>query len=105
LCVGRIGERFSAEEGYGQARQVGLQMLSILTSALDSLDRVERVVKLTAFIHSTLDFTDHARVANGCSDLVAEVFGASGRHARSTVGVSTLPAHVPLEIEAIFQVR
>jgi enamine deaminase RidA (YjgF/YER057c/UK114 family) len=103
--VGKVGESLSVEEAYAHARLAGINMLSAARAALGSLDRVERVVKLTGFVNSTADFKDHPRVINGCSDLLVEVFGDSGRHARSAVGTNSLPGGISVEVEGIFKVR
>ncbi|WP_338446634.1 RidA family protein [Pelagerythrobacter marensis] len=105
LVKGRLGEDVSLEEGAAAARACGLMILAQLKAALDSLDRVERVVKLGAFVSSTADFTDQPKVANGASDLMFEVFGEAGRHSRSAVGVPVLPLGVAVEVDAIVAVR
>ena len=86
------------------ARQSGLNMIAQLQAAVGDLDRVSRVVKLTGFVNSTLNFTQQPRVMNGCSDLMVEVFADAGRHARSAVGVSSLPLGVMVEVEGIFEI-
>jgi enamine deaminase RidA (YjgF/YER057c/UK114 family) len=105
LLKGRLGEDLSLEQGVEGARACGLMILAQLKAALGSLDRVERVVKLGAFINSTADFTDQPKVANGASELMAEVFGEAGKHARSAVGVPCLPLGVAVEVDAIVAVR
>jgi enamine deaminase RidA (YjgF/YER057c/UK114 family) len=103
---GRLGAGVSVEEGYRHARQVGLVLIAALREALDGdLDRVEGVVKVLGMVNAAPDFEDHPKVVNGCSDLFVEVFGERGRHARSAVGMSSLPAGIPVEIEAIIAVR
>lgn len=104
LVTGRLGEDVSLEQGYAAARACGLMILAQAKAALGSLDRIERVVKLGAFINSTADFTDQPKVANGASELMAEVFGAAGRHARSAVGVPVLPLGAAVEVDAILAV-
>ena len=91
LVKGRLGENMSLEQGIEAARGCGLMILAQLKAALGSLDRVERVVKLGAFINSTGDFTDQPKVANGASELMVAVFGEPGKHARAAVGVPCLP--------------
>src|SRR3546814_1410420 len=86
LVTGRLGEDVSTEEGMAAARACGLMILAQVKAALGSLERVERVVKLGAFVNSAADFTDQPKVANGASDLMVEVFGDKGRHARAAVG-------------------
>jgi enamine deaminase RidA (YjgF/YER057c/UK114 family) len=105
LIKGRLGEDVSLEAGVDAARACGLMILAQLKAALGSLDRVERVVKLGAFVNSTPDFTDQPKVANGASELMALVFGDAGKHARSAVGVPTLPLGVAVEVDAIVAVR
>ena len=105
LLKGRLGEDLSLEQGVEGARACGLTILAQLKAALGSLDRVERIVKLGAFINSTADFTDQPKVANGASELMAEVFGEAGKHARSAVGVPSLPLGVAVEVDAIVAVR
>lgn len=101
LVTGRLGEDVSLEQGYAAARACGLMILAQLHAALGSLDRVERIVKLGAFVNSTTDFTDQPKVANGASELMAEVFGEAGKHARSAVGVPILPLGAAVEVDAI----
>jgi enamine deaminase RidA (YjgF/YER057c/UK114 family) len=105
LTIGRVGDDLSLEEGYQAARQTGLAMLATLRAHLGTLDRVERVVKITGMVHATPEFTQHPAVINGCSELLAEVFGPLGVAARSAVGMNSLPAGMAVEIEGIFQVR
>lgn len=105
LLKGRLGEDLTLEQGLEGARACGLMILAQLKAALGSLDRVERVVKLGVFINSAADFTDQPKVANGASELMAEVFGEAGKHARSAVGVPCLPLGVAVEVDAIVAVR
>lgn len=104
LARGRLGETFDTEQGYHAARACGLMILAQLKAALGSLARIERVVKLGAFVSSTDDFTDQPKVANGASDLMASVFGEAGRHARSAVGVPVLPLGAAVEVDCIVAV-
>lgn len=105
LVTGRLGESVSVEQGARAAQACGLMILAQLKAALGSLSRVERVVKLGAFISSTADFTDQPKVANGASELMAAVFGDAGKHARSAVGVPVLPLGAAVEVDAIVAVR
>lgn len=105
LVTGRLGDDVSTGEGYEAARACGLMILAQLRAALGSLDRVERIVKLGAFVNSADDFTDQPKVANGASELMAAVFGEAGRHARSAVGVPALPLGAAVEVDAIVAVR
>ena len=102
---GRIGREYSADEGYAFARSACLDMLSVIRSQLGSLDRVARVVELHGSLNTTPEFEDHARVLDGASDLLFEVFGAAGLHARSVVGVSTLRKGLPLTIRGTVEVK
>ena len=102
---GKVGREFTRGEAYGFARQTGMLLLAVVKQELGSLSRVARVVKVLGMVNATDDFTDHPFVINGCSDLFVEVFGDSGRHARSAVGMSSLPMGIPIEIEAIFEIR
>ncbi len=105
LVTGRLGEDVSLEQGTAAARACGLMILSQLQAALGSLDRVERIVKLGAFVNSAATFTDQPKVANGASELMAAVFGEAGKHARSAVGVPVLPLGAAVEVDAIVAVR
>lgn len=105
LVTGRLGEDVSLEDGNAAARACGLMLLAQIKAALGSLDKVERVVKLGAFVNSAGSFTDQPKVANGASELMVEVFGDAGRHARSAVGVPVLPLGAAVEVDAIFAVK
>jgi len=105
LVTGRLGEDVSLEQGTAAARACGLMILAQLNSALGSLDRVERIVKLGAFVNSTAGFTDQPKVANGASELMAEVFGDAGKHARSAVGVPVLPLGAAVEVDAVVALK
>lgn len=104
LIRGRLGDDMDVAAGQAAARSCGLALLAQARASLGSLDRVVRVVKLTGFVNSTPDFTDQPEVVNGCSDLMAEVFGEAGRHARAAVSAASLPRGVAVEVEAIFEV-
>ena len=93
LVTGRLGEDVSLEDGVAAARACGLMILAQLEGARISLDRVERVVRLGAFVNSTADFTDQAKVANGASELMFDVFGEAGRHARAAAAVAFSSRH------------
>ena len=105
LILGRLGEDMNLERGIEAARRCGIMLLAQMNAALGSLDRVERIVKLGAFVNSAPNFTDQPKVANGASELMQEVFGEAGRHARSAVGVPVLPLGVAVEVDAIVAVR
>jgi enamine deaminase RidA (YjgF/YER057c/UK114 family) len=102
--TGKVGQDLSVEEGYEAARLTGINILARLKGELGDLDRVNRVVKLLSMVNATTDFTQQPAVANGCSDLMVEVFGDKGKHARSAVGMGSLPNNIPIEIEAIIEV-
>ena len=102
---GKVGDEVSVEEGYRRARLIGLQLLSATRMALGSLDRVEAVVKMLCMVNAVPDFKDHPKVANGMSDLFVEVFGEAGKHARSAVGMGSLPNQISVEIEGILSIK
>ena len=104
FMVGRLGKDASVEQGYEAARLTGLQLLAVAKAALGELSRVEAVVKLLGMVNAEPDFGDHPKVINGCSDLMVEVLGEAGRHARSAVGMGSLPNRIMVEIEAILQI-
>ena len=104
LVTGRLGEDVSLDAGMAAARACGLMILAQLRAALGSLDRVEQVVRLGAFVASDAAFTEQPRVANGASELMVAVFGEAGRHARAAVGVPVLPLGAAVEIDAIVAV-
>ncbi len=103
---GKLGAGMSVEEGYKHARQVGLVLIAAMKDALGGeLDRVTDVIKVLGMVNAAPDFEDHPKVINGCSDLFVEVFGEHGRHARSAVGMGSLPGGIPVEIEVIVAVK
>lgn len=104
LPKGKLGNEFSTEEGYVFARSVGVDILAAVRAALGDLDKVARVVKLQGFVNATPEFEEHAQVLNGCSDLMVEVFGPKGVHARSVFGAASLRANLPIVIDSIFEV-
>ena len=105
LIKGRLGENMELEAGQHAARRCGIMLLAQMKAALGSLDRVERIVKLGVFVNSAPSFTDQPKVANGASELMQDVFGEAGRHARSAVGVAVLPLGVAVEVDAIVAVK
>lgn len=106
LRTGKLGRDLATADGYAHARLCGLNMLAMARAALGHLDRVGMVVKLLGMVNATPDFTETPEVVNGCSDLLVEVFGRErGAHARSAVGLATLPGGASVEIEAIMKVR
>jgi len=102
--TGKLGAGIEIEEGKAQARVCALNVLAVLKAELGDLSKVKRIVKVVAFVASAPDFTGQPQVANGASELLAEVFGDAGRHARSAVGVASLPLNAPVEVEVIAEV-
>jgi enamine deaminase RidA (YjgF/YER057c/UK114 family) len=102
---GKVGIQFTKEQAYQFARETGLILLAVLKQELGTLRRVKRVVKVLGMVNATPEFTEQPFVINGCSDLFVEVFGEDGRHARSAVGMGSLPGNIPVEIEAIVEVE
>ena len=101
---GKVGSDITAEEAYELARNTAINLVSAMKSYLGSLDKVKKIVKVFGMVNSTSDFTDHPKVINGCSDFFVEVFGDKGRHARSAVGMGSLPNNMAVEIEIIVEV-
>jgi enamine deaminase RidA (YjgF/YER057c/UK114 family) len=104
VATGKLGGGVSVEQGQSAARACGINLLAQIKAAVGDLDRVARVVRLGGFISSTPDFLDGPKVMNGASDLIVEVFGDKGRHARTTVGVAVLPLDAAVEVEGIFEI-
>jgi enamine deaminase RidA (YjgF/YER057c/UK114 family) len=104
VAKGQLGGGVSMDDGQKAARACAINLLAQLKAALGDLDKVTRVVRLGGFINSTPGFADGPKVMNGASDLMVEVFGDKGRHARSTVGVAALPANAAVEVEGQFEV-
>jgi enamine deaminase RidA (YjgF/YER057c/UK114 family) len=104
-ATGKVGVDVAVDEAKAIARLCAINVLAQVKAALGSLDRVARIVRLGGFIACGPDFTQHAAVMNGASDLMVEVFGEGGRHARTTVGVPSLPLGSPVEIEALLEIE
>ncbi len=104
ILSGKLGKELTTEEGYRSARNVALNCLASSKAALGTLNKVKRVVKLLGMVNCTEDFKDQPKVINGASDLLVEVFGEAGKHARSAVGMQSLPNGIPVEIEMILEV-
>jgi enamine deaminase RidA (YjgF/YER057c/UK114 family) len=104
IAKGKLGAGVSIEQGSAAARGCAINLLAQIKAALGDLDKVARVVRLGGFINSAPDFLDGPKVLNGASDLMVAVFGDKGRHARTTVGVSSLPADAAVEVEGMFEV-
>ncbi len=102
---GKLGRELSVEQGYKVAREVGLNLLATTRATLGSLDRVKRVVKVLGMVASAEGFNEQPKVINGFSDLMVEIFGDAGKHARSAVGMAELPVGIPVEIEMILEVE
>ena len=103
--VGKVGDDVSVEDAAAAARLCGLNIIAQLRAALDGdLDRVARCIKLGGFVNGTADFRDHPKVINGASDLMVEVFGDKGKHARFAVGAGSLPLGVAVEVDAVFEI-
>ncbi len=101
---GKLGSDLNVEEGYDAARHTAINIIARLKGYLGNLDRVDQIVKVLSMVNSDPNFVDPPAVTNGCSDLLVEVFGEKGKHARSAVGVATLPGGMPIEIEVIVQI-
>jgi len=105
LHTGKVGAGVSVDQAYADARLTGINLLSVMQGVLGDLGRVKRIVKLLGMVNAAPDFGDHPSVINGCSDLFIEIFGEHGHHARSAVGVGSLPGNITVEIEAIVAIR
>ena len=105
LPVGKVGRDFTKEQGYEFARQTGLSLIAAMKAELGDLDRVKRIVKVLGMVNATPEFGEQPEVINGCSDLFVTVFGERGKHARSAVGMGSLPRGIPVEIEVIVEVN
>src|SRR5688500_1065264 len=103
-AAGVVGRDVSVEQAYQYARSTGLALIAVMTDELGSLARVKRIVKVLGMVNAGPGFPDQPKVINGCSDLCVEVFGDRGRHARSAVGMGSLPNNIPVEIECIVEV-
>jgi enamine deaminase RidA (YjgF/YER057c/UK114 family) len=103
-ALGKVGREVTLDEAYRRARITGIVMISVMRDALGDLDRVIRVGKVLGMVNAVPEFGDHPAVINGCSDLFVEVFGERGRHARSSVGMSSLPGNMTVEIEAVVEI-
>ncbi|OMF37773.1 hypothetical protein BK133_04350 [Paenibacillus sp. FSL H8-0548] len=102
---GKLGQQFSTEDGYQFARQAGLEVLAVLKQAVGRLDNVLQVVKIQGFVNADRAFEEHHKVLNGISDLMLDVFGEKGVHARSVMGANSLRDNLPIIVDTIFEVR
>ncbi len=100
---GKLGAELTTEEGYTAARDTMLNLLAVVHEDIGALSRIRRIVKVLGMVNSVPDFTDQPKVINGASDLLVEIFGDRGRHARSAVGMASLPGGIPVEIEMIVE--
>jgi enamine deaminase RidA (YjgF/YER057c/UK114 family) len=105
LVVGKLGDNLSEKEGYEAARLSAIGLLATLKAEIGDLSKVKRIVKVFGMVNAKNDYTDHSKVINGCSNLLVEVFGDKGRHARAASGFSSLPLGVAVEIEMIVEVE
>nr|WP_245455699.1 RidA family protein [Neorhizobium lilium] len=105
LHSGKVGADVTVDDAYHHARLTGINLLAVMQDALGDLTKVKRVVKLLGMVNAVPEFADHPSVINGCSDLLVDVFGAAGQHARSAVGFGSLPGNITVEIEAIVALR
>jgi enamine deaminase RidA (YjgF/YER057c/UK114 family) len=103
-ATGVVGRDVTVEQAYQYARSTGLALIAVMKDELGSLERIKRIVKVLGMVNAVPGFTDQPKVINGCSDLFVEVFGDRGRHARSAVGMGSLPNNIPVEIECIVEV-
>jgi enamine deaminase RidA (YjgF/YER057c/UK114 family) len=101
---GQVGKDLTIEQGYEAARLTGIQILAVINAALGSLNRVKRILKVNGYVYSGPEFRDQPAVINGCSDLFVELLGDAGRHARTAIGIGSLPMGIAVEIEAIVDV-
>jgi len=102
---GKVGRDLTVQQGYEAARSTGINILSTLKNELGDLNKVKRIVKVLGMVNATDEFTDHPKVINGFSDLMVAVFGEKGKHARSAVGMNSLPSNIAVEIEVIVEVE
>ena len=105
MFTGRVGDVVTLDQAYRASQQAALNLLSVIKSAIGDLDKVKRIIKLNAYVNSAEGFDQQPQVANGASELLEELFGQRGKHARTAIGVSELPSQIPVEIELIVQVE
>lgn len=102
---GKLGKDLTIEEGYAASRQAAIALLSSLKAEIGDLNRVKRIIKVKGMVNCTADFYDQPKVINGCSDLLVEIFGEQGKHARAAVGMVSLPSNIAVEIEMIVELK
>lgn len=105
VMTGKLGQNYTVEQGYQAARQTAISLISTLKNELGDLNKVKRIVKVLGMVNCTPDFTDQPKVMNGCSDLLVQVFGEKGKHARSAVGMNALPLGMAVEVEIIVEIE
>jgi enamine deaminase RidA (YjgF/YER057c/UK114 family) len=105
LPKGRLGREFTTGDGYRFARSAALDLVAVMRAELGSLDRVARIVEVQGFLNAVPEFEDHAKVLNGCSDLLVEIFGKRGLHARSVLGATSLRGGLPLVLKTVVEVE
>ena len=105
LPTGKVGRDLTIEQAYQHARETGLSLIAVMKAELGDLDRVKRIVKVLGMVNAIPEFGHQPEVINGCSDLFVEVFGERGKHARSAVGLGSLPRGIPVEIEVIVEIE
>ncbi len=105
MLAGKVGAELTLEQAKVAARMVGISLISTLKAEIGDLNKVKRIVKLLGMVNSIPTFEQHPQVINGCSDLLVEVFGENGKHARSAIGVGSLPMNIPVEIEMIVELK
>ena len=105
LITGKVGQDLTIEQGYDAAKSVALAHIAVLKSELGDLSKVKRIVKVLGMVNATTDFSDHPKITNGYSDMMVAVFGDKGRHARSSVGMCSLPFNIAVEVEVIVEVE
>lgn len=105
MFCGKVGRDVTVADAYAHARLTGLNLISVIEAALGDLARVTRIVKLLGFVNAVPEFAEHPAVINGCSDLFCDVFGDIGSHARSAIGVGSLPGNISVEVEAVIAYR
>ena len=105
LVTGKVGTDLTLEQGQEAAKLVGISLLSTLKAEIGDLNKVKRIVKVLGMVNAPASFEKQPQVINGCSDLMVAVFGEKGKHARSSVGVASLPSNIPVEIEMIVELK
>lgn len=105
VMTGKLGQNYTVEQGYQAARQTAISLISTLKNELGDLNKVKRIVKVLGMVNCTPEFTDQPKVMNGCSDLLVQVFGEKGKHARSAVGMNALPLGMAVEVEIIVEIE